>query len=146
MPITYIGTDKRKWSQNAFYCLFYFSSSCIYPVWYIFTVLFYLLLWVRSMEVHLILNLFIHAPIQIMDRQKSNFRSYSSLAVFAGSLLSNADTHLPSLSTLVLKGFFEYIWLACSQVCPGFLLVALTLKMRWKFLPSIEPIAVSFLN
>lgn len=118
--------DKRKRSQNAFYCLLYFSLSCIGPVLYIFTVLFYLLLWVRSMEVHLILDLFIHSPIQVMDREKSHFRSYSSLAVWIFAFqcwyaftmfvyISLKKLLWVYMACLSIYGF-EYIWLYMLSV------------------------------
>lgn len=59
-----------------------FNCSGICPVLYIFTALFYLLLWIRGLDIHLILNLFVHAPIQIMDTEKSQFRYNASLTVW----------------------------------------------------------------
>lgn len=80
------------------------------------------------MDVHLILNLFIYASIQIMDTK--NLNSGLIQVWQSGSLLSNADIRLPWLSKLVLNIFIEYIWLVCSLFCPGFLPLALTLH-KW---------------
>lgn len=112
------------------------------PCLYIFTALFYLLLWVRSMEVHLILNVFTRAPIQIMNREKFNFRSYSSLAVWIFPFQCwYAFTMFVYIS--LKKLLWVYItcllsllsWVSASSFSPQDVM---------KFLPSIEPIAVSF--